>query len=525
MNAQPIKVLLVGHESVHAGLAREVPRAKARLELSRAGRIEEAGQRLGEGAFDVVLLDLMAPDAKGLAGFRDLRAAVPSMPVVVLAGADDEALAFQAVREGAQDYLVKGEFDGPMLSRVIRYAIERKRAEEELRQSAEFFKLISENVTDLIAVIDRDGKRLYNSPSYEKSLGDASHLQGTNSFQEIHPDDKEKITRIFQETIATGAGRRSEYRMLLSDGSIRHIESQGSVIKDANGRTSKVVVVSRDITERIRQMEVLQKALAELHEAHEELKTAQMQLVQSEKLEAVSTFAGGIAHEVKNPLQTIILGVDFLKNTLETAGEDVKMVLTEMDNAARRADAVIRGMVEFSSYNKRDVRDHDLSRIVEQSLRSVESEMTAHSVRLFKDLASSLPPVRLDLKTVKHVFINLLLGSIRAMSGGGTLTVKTFLKQLSKDEGWSGRTPGQLKAGDTVVAAEVEDDGPGVIESKLADKSERAFATELIRKGVLDLMVLKKVVELYGGMIRIINRKEGGVKVTVMFKTQRKEGS
>jgi len=82
-----------------------------------------------------------------------------------------------------------------------------------------------------------------------------------------------------------------------------------------------------------------------------------------------------------------------------------------------------------------------------------------------------------------------------------------------------------LKAGDTVVAAEVEDDGPGVIESKLADKSERVFATELIRKGVLDLMVLKKVVELYGGMIRIINRKEGGVKVTVMFKTQRKEGS
>jgi len=60
-------------------------------------------------------------------------------------------------------------------------------------------------------------------------------------------------------------------------------------------------------------------------------------------------------------------------------------------------------------------------------------------------------------------------------------------------------------------------------ESKLADKSERAFATEMIRKGILDLMVLKKVVELYGGMIRIINRKEGGVKVTVMFKTQRKE--
>jgi signal transduction histidine kinase len=180
-------------------------------------------------------------------------------------------------------------------------------------------------------------------------------------------------------------------------------------------------------------------------------------------------------------------------------------------------------MVEFSSFNKRDVKDHDLSRIAEQSLCSVESEIKHNGIKLIKDLAPNLPPVRLDLKTVKHVFINLLLSAIQAMAGGGTLTVSTCLKQLSQDQGWSGRTPGQLKTGDTVIMAEVEDDGPGVIESKLADKSERAFATEMIRKGILDLMVLKKVVELYGGMIRIINRKEGGVKVSIMFKAQRKE--
>src|SRR5206468_11512799 len=154
---------------------------------------------------------------------------------------------------------------------------------------------------------------------------------------------------------------------------------------------------SRDITERISQMEALQKTLAELHAAHEELKAAQMQLIQSEKLEAVSTFASGIAHEVKNPLQTITLGVDFLKNSFGNAGRDVQMVLTEMDNAARRADAVIRGMVEFSSYNKHDVKDHDLSRIAEQSLCSVESEIKHNGIKLIKDLAPNLPPVRLDL--------------------------------------------------------------------------------------------------------------------------------
>src|SRR5947208_2063159 len=270
MNAQQIQVLLAVDEAVHANLARELPRAPSQFNLTRVGRLDEALRRLDAGPFEVVLLDLSLPDRTGLAAYHELHATGPAMPVVVLTGCDDETLAFQAVREGAQDYLVKGEFDGKMLSRVLRYAIERKRAEEELRQSAEFFKLISDNVTDLIAVIDRDGKRLYNSPSYEKSLGNANKLQGTNSFQEIHPDDKEKITRIFRETIATGIGQRSEYRILWSDGTVRHIESQGSVINDAGGRPSKVVVVSRDITERIRQMEALQKTLAELNAAHEE---------------------------------------------------------------------------------------------------------------------------------------------------------------------------------------------------------------------------------------------------------------
>src|SRR5207249_5943982 len=107
----------------------------------------------------------------------------------------------------------------------------------------------------------------------------------------------------------------------------------------------------------------------ELNQAHEELKATQAQLIESEKLEAVSTFAGGIAHEVKNPLQTIILGVDFLKHVLADVRPDAQTVLQDMDNAAHRADAVIRGMVEFSASSKRDVKDHDLSLIVEQSLR------------------------------------------------------------------------------------------------------------------------------------------------------------
>jgi two-component system, cell cycle sensor histidine kinase and response regulator CckA len=135
-----------------------------------------------------------------------------------------------------------------------------KLVEKKLRQIEEQFKLISENVEDMIAILDLDGKRIYNNLSYEPILGDVQLLKGTDSFQEIHPDDRENIRNIFQETIKTGKGQRTEYRFIKKDGSISFIESQGNVIRDDKGNVTNVVVVSRDITNRRKAEEALRKS-------------------------------------------------------------------------------------------------------------------------------------------------------------------------------------------------------------------------------------------------------------------------
>ncbi len=139
MKNGPIKVLLVEDNPGDARLMRETLAevTSAQFELTHVERLADALQRLADSQFDVVLSDLTLPDSRGLDTFTRVHAEAPAVPIVVLTGHDDDALALEAVHSGAQDYLVKGQVDGRMLSRILRYAIERKHTEEQLARYAE----------------------------------------------------------------------------------------------------------------------------------------------------------------------------------------------------------------------------------------------------------------------------------------------------------------------------------------------------------------------------------------------------
>src|SRR6266496_1451625 len=243
-------------------------------DLHRVDSRDQFVRALDSGGYDLIISDYSLPSFDGLSALALCRQRRVEIPFILFSGTIGEEAAIESLRNGATDYVLKQRPERLIASmrRALQESEDRRRrqqAEEALREREEFFRLISENVTDLIAVVDPAGCWVYNSPSYKNILGDPEKLRGSDSFRDMHPEDRERIRRIFRETIATGIGQRTEFRFLLPDGSVRYIESQGSVMRENYGRANNVIVVSRDVTARRQAEEQIREQAALLDKAQD----------------------------------------------------------------------------------------------------------------------------------------------------------------------------------------------------------------------------------------------------------------
>ncbi|MGA9812700.1 MAG: EAL domain-containing protein [Terriglobales bacterium] len=133
-----------------------------------------------------------------------------------------------------------------------------QRMRRRMAERDQLFQLITENAADMIAVVDGAGQRIYNSPAYQHVLGySAEELKTTSSIEQIHPDDRQRVLEAAHKARSTGQGQRLEYRIRHKDGSWRILESTASAVRNAKGKTEKLVIVNRDISERKRAEEML----------------------------------------------------------------------------------------------------------------------------------------------------------------------------------------------------------------------------------------------------------------------------
>ena len=410
------------------------------------------------------------------------------------------------------------------------------KAEEAIRKSEDRYRELLASVTDYIYTV-----RMQNGVVVETSHGPGClavtgyHPEEYTSDPDlwhrmVHPDDTTAVVENAAEMMRGKVPPTIEHRIFHRDGSIRWVRNQRVPRYTADGALAGYDGLVSDITSRKEAEEKLTQAntrlrevLSSLTKSHDELKTTQMQLIEAEKMHTVGRLAAGVAHEVKNPLAVLQMGLGFLAKEIPTDNSSANFVIKEMGEAVDRADGVVSDLLEFAAPKELELAETELEPLIRQSLRFVRHELQAAKVSVTTNFVGRLPTCRLDRNKIKQVLVNLVVNACHAMPRGGTLTVSTRCYQLLADEEpCAGPRPGaQFRGGDIVFTIEIADTGTGIPADQLSRVFDPYFTTKPTGKGTgLGLAVTKAIIDLHGGRICLGNRAEGGVAVTIALRNR-----
>jgi PAS domain S-box-containing protein len=342
----------------------------------------------------------------------------------------------------------------------------------------ELFRLITENAADMIAVVSVNGQRLYNSPSYEKILGYIpKEIEGTESFEQIHPEDREKVKKAAAVARQTGIGQSVEYRMQHKNGNWLVLESMASTIVDEQGLVEKLVIVNRDITNR---------------------KQLEEQFRQVQKMEAVGRLSGGVAHDFNNLLGVIIGYGEIVQEGLDI-NHPLRGSADEILKAGHRAASLTRQLLAFSRQQVLDSKVLDLNDVVKDMVKMLK-RLIGEDVELITDL-DGLAKVKADESQIEQVVLNLAVNARDAMPQGGKLTLATSTFHM--DEMFIRRYPYPVNLGNYILLR-VSDTGTGMDPRTKARIFEPFFTTKEKGKGTgLGLSMVYGIVKQSNGYIDV----------------------
>ena len=379
------------------------------------------------------------------------------------------------------------------------------RIRRQLTEQEQMFRLITENAEDLITVVDRDGKRHYDSPGYNRLGYSREELETGPVPEQVHPHDREALIAARTETFETGMGPRVEYRFRLKDGEWRIFESTRSPVRNHRGEIEKIVIVSRDISER--------------KQAEELLRRREEQLRQSQKMEAVGRLSGGIAHDFNNLLGVIIGYSESIEQHL-APGDPLRKSAEEIRKAGERAASLTHQLLAFSRQRVMQPRILDLNALVTDMGKMLIRLIGMH-IELATKLAPELGRVKAEQSQIEQLIVNLVVNARDAMPEGGKLLIET--SNLDVNEHLASSLP-FLQSGPYVLLT-VTDTGVGMDSNTRRHIFEPFFTTKGLGKGTgLGLATVYGVVKQSGGDV-VVDSEPGKGSTFKIFLPQTQESA
>jgi diguanylate cyclase (GGDEF)-like protein/PAS domain S-box-containing protein len=372
----PIRLLLIEDNHTDAlALGRLLKQVDhSQFEFTHVRSLTAAMDSLAQTEFDLILLDISLPDAQGLETLASLHLHTPQIPIVVLTGIDNEELATEALRQGAQDYLVKGNMSSWLIARSVRYAIERHRALEALRESQERYALAARATSDGLWDWNLHNNEIYYSPRWCLMLGYTEEEIGNSPsewFSRIHPDDLEET----QQSIDRHLGGETthfefEYRIRHKNGSYRWVLSRGLALRKSANAPYRIAGSQSDITQR-------KETEAQLiHDAlHDPLTRLPNRLLFQQRLQdALESYQ----KKQSEPFAVLFLDLDRFKTINDSLGhlfgdKVLSAIAKRLEQCIRRDDTIARlGGDEFAVLVQPITSSADTIHVARRMLQAME---------------------------------------------------------------------------------------------------------------------------------------------------------
>ena len=349
------------------------------------------------------------------------------------------------------------------------------------------------HVGSWVAELDGSGRVAWSTETHRIFQLAPGTFQGTSEsfYAFVHAEDRDAVRGAAEAAVAGGKPHDIVHRIVTPDGSERWVHERADVLRDAQGRPVRMIGTVQDITDR-RQLE-------------EQVRHAQ-------KLDALGTLAGGIAHDLNNAL-TAIAGYTELALNVIASDHPARADVTEVRRAAARAASVTRQLLAFSRKELLEPRVFDLNKTVEDLARLLE-RLLGDNVHLQTDLEPGLPLINADPGQIEQAIINLCVNARDAMPEGGDLALATSLDRV---DAASARARAPMPPG-TYVVLTVSDTGHGMSAETQAHIFEPFFTTKESGKGTgLGLAMVYGTVQQSGAFIFVDSEPDHGTTFQLFF--------